>query len=116
MITGMRSDRHGMPGNGVPFLDDNIGLEPRYLQADSLFTLVAVQAPELITAEVDWSTPDSTVSLAEGIAADDLLADQVIFAVNGGAALFALLQPAAPTAPEALRRLREIALRPGAPG
>jgi predicted AlkP superfamily pyrophosphatase or phosphodiesterase len=47
MITGMRSDRHGMPGNGVPFLEDNIGLEPRYLQADSIFTLAHVQAPDL---------------------------------------------------------------------
>lgn len=238
MITGMRSDRHGMAGNGVPFLEDNIGLEPRYLQADSIFTLAHVQAPDLITAEVtsktyivsvtkhdrdgdgevdadstftptivipgadftpdnetatagiaasrevdpdflflslgdtdrvghvdavggltaggptgaapagrlttiqntdlllrafvqdlqqrgvwdstvfivtadhsmDWSTPDSTVSLSEQIAADDLLAGQAVFALNGGAALYALRQPAADTAPEALRRLRAIAL------
>lgn len=49
MITGMRVDRHGMPGNDVAFLDDNVGLEPRYLQTDSLFTLIARQAPELVT-------------------------------------------------------------------
>ena len=238
MLTGVRSDRHGMPGNGVPFLADNIGLEPRYLQADSVFTLARLQAPELVTAEVtsktyivsvakhdrdgdgepdarstytptivvpgadftpdyetatagisvsreldpdllflslgdvdrvghvdetggatadlptgaapvgrtavlmntdnllralvtdlqqrgvwestvmivtadhsmDWSFPDSTVSLADGIAADDLLAGQLEVALNGGAALFALRQPAADTAPEALRRLREIAV------
>ena len=50
MMCGMRADRTGLPGNGVPYLAENIGFEPRYLQADSVFTLAAVQAPELVTA------------------------------------------------------------------
>jgi ectonucleotide pyrophosphatase/phosphodiesterase family member 5 len=50
MITGMRSDRHGMPGNAVAYLDENIGREPRYLQADTIYSLIARQVPDLVTA------------------------------------------------------------------
>ncbi len=238
MITGMRSDRHGMPGNDVAFLDDNIGLEPRYLQADTVFTLARRQVPDLVTVAVtsktyivavskhdrdsdgledatstnepvvvipgadftpdtetastgirvsrelspdflflslgdvdrvghvdqvggltadgptgaapavrlailqntdtlirafvedlrqrgewertvliltadhsmDWSSPDSTVSLSEGIAADEELSGEVVFALNGGAGLYSLRRPAHPLAGERLRRLREIAV------
>jgi len=238
MITGMRSDRHGMPGNDAAFVTDNIGLEPRYLQADTVFTLARRQVPDLVTAAVtsktyivavskhdrdddglqdatetndptvvipgadftpdaetastgisvsrelnpdllflslgdvdrvghvdqvggltedgptgaapavrfatlqntdtlirafvedlrqrgvwertvliltadhsmDWSSPDSTVSLSEGIAADPELADEVVFALNGGAALYSLRRPAHPLAGERLRRLRSIAV------
>ena len=58
MMTGMRADRTGMPGNGVPFLgevrgEDTISYDPRYLQADSVFTLAARQAPGLKTAAVN---------------------------------------------------------------
>lgn len=238
MITGMRSDRHGMPGNDAAFVDDNIGLEPRYLQSDTVFTLARRQVPDLVTVAVtsktyivavskhdrdrdgledatdtneptvvipgadftpdaetasagiqvsrelnpdflflslgdvdrvghvdevggltadgptgaapaarfatllntdnlirafvedlkdrgvwestvliftadhsmDWSSPDSTVSLAEGIAADPELADEVVFALNGGAGLYSLRRPAHALAGERLRRLREIAV------
>ncbi|MBW3601946.1 MAG: cell wall-binding repeat-containing protein [Actinobacteria bacterium] len=47
MLTGVRADRHGMPGNGVAYLPDNVGESPRYLQCDSLFTLMARQSPLL---------------------------------------------------------------------
>jgi len=234
MITGMRSDRHGMPGNDVPFLEDNIGLEPRYLQADTIFSLARRQAPDLVTAAVtsktyivamskhdrdgdamedatstnnptivipgadftpdaeiaaqgiqvsreldpdflflslgdvdrvghidetgglsngmapagriasiqntdnlirqlinvlkadgrfastvlivtadhsmDWSFPNRTVSLASGIAADPRLADEFTLALNGGAALYALRQPAGEEAQRQLRALRGVAL------
>ncbi len=50
MITGMRVDRHGMPGNDVAYLADNIGEEPRFLQADTIFSLIARQSPDLVTA------------------------------------------------------------------
>lgn len=234
MITGMRSDRHGMPGNDVPFLEDNIGLEPRYLQADTIFSLARRQAPDLVTAAVtsktyivamskhdrdgdsmedatstnnptivipgfdftpdaeiaaqgimvsreldpdflflslgdvdrvghvdetgglsngmapagrlatiqntdnlirqlvnvlkadgrfastvlivtadhsmDWSFRNRTVSLAAGIAADPSLADEFTLALNGGAALYALRQPAAEGAQRQLRALRGVAL------
>ena len=36
MITGMRADRNGHPGNSVPGLPERIGEDPRYLKADSL--------------------------------------------------------------------------------
>lgn len=49
MITGMRGDRHGMPGNDVAYLDDNIGTTPRYLQADTIYSSIARQAPDLVT-------------------------------------------------------------------
>lgn len=50
MLTGVRSDRHGMPGNAVPGLDGRVSDDRRYLKADTLFTLAARQAPELVTA------------------------------------------------------------------
>ncbi|WP_370324045.1 cell wall-binding repeat-containing protein [Euzebya sp.] len=50
MITGMRADRHGMPGNAVAYLPDDVGLEPRYLQCDSIYSLIARQAPDLVAA------------------------------------------------------------------
>ena len=240
MFTGMRADRNGMPGNGVPGLDMRISDDRRYLKADSLFTLAARQAPELTTAAVtaktyivestkhdrtasgtedathtndptmlaipmddsardaetgalalrasreldpdflfvnlgdvdraghvdlsggvlagagidgsepafqrtaiaaadqvvrsmitelkasgrwqdtvvivtadhamDWSFPDRVVDLADAFEADDLLCDEVVTAVNGGAALYALRSPDDPDADERLRRMRSIAL------
>jgi putative cell wall-binding protein len=50
MITGVRADRHGMPGNAVAGVAGDVGEEPRYLQADTVFTLAARQAPDLVTA------------------------------------------------------------------
>lgn len=50
MITGMRADRHGMPGNDVAYLPENIGEDPRYLQCDTIYSLIARQAPDLVTA------------------------------------------------------------------
>lgn len=234
MLTGLRADRHGMPGNDVPFLDGNVGDDPRYLQADSVFTLARRQAPDLVTAAItaksylvamskhdrtgsgaedatstnnpvttvpvsdaaidletandalrisreldpdflflnlgdvdrvghvdvgggategtaplartlavlqtdtllgnlvrsleqegkwsstvfivtadhsmDWSFPDRIVSLAPQFATDDSLAGEVTFALNGGAALYALRSPLADGADEQRARLRAIAL------
>lgn len=56
MITGMRADRNGHPGNAVPGLADRVGEDPRYLKADSLFTLVERQAPEATAASVNAKT------------------------------------------------------------
>jgi ectonucleotide pyrophosphatase/phosphodiesterase family member 5 len=53
MITGMRADRNGHPGNSVPGLPERIGEDPRYLKADSLFTLLARQAPDARAASVN---------------------------------------------------------------
>lgn len=50
MITGVRADRHGMPGNDVAYLAANVGEEPRYLQCDTIYSLIARQAPDLVTA------------------------------------------------------------------
>ena len=238
MVTGMRAARNGHPGNAVPGLPENIGEDPRYLKADSLFTLIERQAPDYVTASVnaktyvtntqahdrtasgerdtdslydapvtapddsardaftgpegarisreldpdfffwnlgdvdraghldasgslfdgagadgtepafqsvalqqadaflrtmveelkaggrwehtvfivtadhsmDWSMPDRFVDLADDFAADDLLAGEVVTAVNGGACLYALRSPDDPDADERLRRMREIAL------
>ena len=56
MITGMRVDRHGMPGNDVAYLDDNIGMSPRYLQTDTLFSLIARQAPDMVATAATSKT------------------------------------------------------------
>jgi ectonucleotide pyrophosphatase/phosphodiesterase family member 5 len=238
MVTGMRAARNGHPGNAVPGLPDNIGEDPRYLKADSLFTLAERQAPDYVTASVnaktyvvntqrhdrtaseehdadsvydppftepddsardsftgpegvrvsreldpdllfwnlgdvdraghidvsgglfegvdvdgtepalqsvalqqadsmirnmvteltdsgrweqtvfivtadhsmDWSFADRFVDLADAFETDDLLADEVVTAVNGGACLYALRSPDDPDADVRLRRMREIAL------
>lgn len=239
MLTGMRVDRHGMPGNAVPGLEDRVSDDRRYLQADTLFTLAARQAPELVTAaatskdyivetskadrtgdgaedatatndpllsipgsdaapdtevgasalrfsreldpdflfvnlgdvdrvghidltggvldrvapdgtqpalqlaaltnadlqirllveelrrsgrwehtvlivtadhSMDWSFLDRQLDLAPAFDADELLAGEVVTAVNGGACLYALRAPDEPRAGERLRRMREIAL------
>lgn len=55
MITGVRSDRHGMPGNDVIMPSGDvveIGSRPELLTADSLFTLARRQRPDLLTASV----------------------------------------------------------------
>lgn len=55
MITGVRADGHGMPGNDVILPSGEvveIGSRPELLAADSLFTLARRQAPELVTASV----------------------------------------------------------------
>jgi ectonucleotide pyrophosphatase/phosphodiesterase family member 5 len=239
MLTGMRVDRHGMPGNAVPGLAGRVSDDRRYLKADTLFTLMARQAPDLVSAAVtakdyivestkhdrtgdgeedatstndpvvsvpasdsaldvetgsealrvsreldpdflfvnlgdvdraghvdasgglfsgtpltgtqpafqalalaeadtqvrllveelqasgrwertvfivtadhsmDWSFPDRLIDLAGEFNEDDLLADEVITAVNGGACLYALRSPDDPQAQERLRRMREIAV------
>lgn len=56
MVTGMRAARNGHPGNAVPGLPEKIGEDPRYLKADSLFTLAARQAPDYVTASVNAKT------------------------------------------------------------
>ncbi len=47
MLTGMRADRHGMPGNAIPAragFNLRVGDNPRYLNGDSLFTVARRQA------------------------------------------------------------------------
>jgi ectonucleotide pyrophosphatase/phosphodiesterase family member 5 len=239
MLTGMRVDRHGMPGNAVPGLEDRVSDDRRYLRADTVFTLAARQGPELVTAaatskdyivetskadrtgdgeedatatndpalsipgsdaapdtevgadalrlsreldpdflfvnlgdvdraghvdasgglfagtpidgtqpafqaaalsnadlqvrqlveelrssgrwertvflvtadhSMDWSFADRQLDLADAFDADDLLAGEVVTAVNGGACLYALRAPDEPDAAERLRRMRAIAV------
>jgi ectonucleotide pyrophosphatase/phosphodiesterase family member 5 len=238
MITGMRADRNGHPGNAVPGLPERVGEDPRYLKADSLFSLTRRQAPDLVAATVnaktyvvnttradrtgsgepdadyhytppltapddsardavtgpegirvsreldpdllfwnlgdvdraghldasggplgevapdgtqpafqlaalaqadtmirgmvrelqesgrwdstvlivtadhsmDWSLPHRMIDLADAFDADDLLRDEVVTAVNGGACLYGLRSPDEPRAQERLARMREIAL------
>jgi ectonucleotide pyrophosphatase/phosphodiesterase family member 5 len=235
MITGMRPTRHGIAANAVPTLPVRPSDEPRYLKADSLFTLLARQAPQLVTAAIgaktyvadlcrhdrtgdgdtdaghvneplvvvpvaldsapdeetgteavlisrehdpdllflnlgdvdrmghfdetggltqgqlpalrratllradaqiarlvaelrrsgrwdstvfmvtadhsmDWSRRDRGLNLAPRFQADELLRDEVLAAINGGASLYALRSPDEPRAGERLRRMREIAL------
>ncbi|MDV6014147.1 alkaline phosphatase family protein [Haloechinothrix sp. LS1_15] len=52
MLTGMRADRHGMPGNAVPGLPIRVSDDPRYLKADSILTLMRRQAPDLRSATI----------------------------------------------------------------
>jgi ectonucleotide pyrophosphatase/phosphodiesterase family member 5 len=235
ILTGMRPDRHGMPGNSVPGraeFNPRVGDNPRYLRADSLFTLLRRQAPDLKTASVtskvylehmsfhdrtgdgqadathvyepslyipvsehetdwiviqeamrvsremdpdflfvnlgdvdrvghtdfsgsaeqlalwrrqtlvatdtlirmfveqmksedkwewtvfmvtadhnmDWSRPDRIINIHPEFQDDDLLRDEVLIGVNGGAALYSLRSPAEPRAAERLLRMREIAV------
>jgi ectonucleotide pyrophosphatase/phosphodiesterase family member 5 len=56
MLTGMLTQRHGMPGNAVPGLEDRVSDDRRYLKADSVFTTMARQAPELFGAAVTAKT------------------------------------------------------------
>lgn len=89
MITGMRGDRHGMPGNAVAFLDDNIGQEPRYLQTDTIFSLVARQVPDLVTAAA--TSKEYVVAMSKHERVDpgtddaDATNDPVIVPVSGAA-------------------------------
>jgi ectonucleotide pyrophosphatase/phosphodiesterase family member 5 len=235
MITGMRPTRHGIAANAVPTLPVRPSDDPRYLKADSLFTLLARQAPQLVTAAIgaktyvadlcrhdrtgdgdtdaghvneplvvvpvaldsapdeetgteavvisrehdpdllflnlgdvdrmghfdetggmtegqlpalrratllradaqiarlvaelrrsgrwestvfmvtadhsmDWSRRDRGLNLAPRFQADELLRDEVLAAINGGASLYALRSPDEPRADERLRRMRELAL------
>lgn len=66
----------------------------------------------LVTADhsMDWSFVDRQLDLAPAFEADELLAGEVVTAVNGGACLYALRAPDEPQADERLRRMREIAL------
>lgn len=55
MLTGMRADRHGIPGNAIPAragFNPRVGDNPRYLNGDSLFTVARRQAPDMVTASV----------------------------------------------------------------
>ena len=89
MITGMRVDRHGMPGNDVAFLDDNVGLEPRYLQADTIYSLIARQAPDLVATAA--TAKDYIVQMSkharvdEGAEDADATNDPFIVPVSGSA-------------------------------
>jgi ectonucleotide pyrophosphatase/phosphodiesterase family member 5 len=56
MITGMRPTRHGIPGNAVPTLPARPSDDPRYLKADSIFSLLARQAPGLTSAAIGAKT------------------------------------------------------------
>lgn len=89
MITGMRVDRHGMPGNDVAFLDDNVGLEPRYLQADTIYSLIARQAPDLVATAAtakDYIVQMSThARVDEGSEDADATNDPFIVPVSGSA-------------------------------
>jgi ectonucleotide pyrophosphatase/phosphodiesterase family member 5 len=56
MITGMRPTRHGIAANAVPTLPVRPSDEPRYLKADSLFTLLSRQAPGLRSVAIGAKT------------------------------------------------------------
>lgn len=56
MLTGLRPDRHGMPGNSVPRLSVRVSDNRRYTRADSILTLARRQAPELRTAVIGAKT------------------------------------------------------------
>jgi hypothetical protein len=56
MLTGMRAARNGHPGNAVPGLPERVGEDPRYLKADTLFSLAARQAPDYTIASVNAKT------------------------------------------------------------
>jgi len=82
MMTGMRADRTGMPGNAAPFLgevrgEDTISYEPRYLQADSVFTLASRQAPGLNTAAVNAKGYIIAVQAHDRTGDDDVDATEV---------------------------------------
>lgn len=66
----------------------------------------------LVTADhsMDWSLPTDTVSLSAAMQADPLLADEVVVAQNGGAALYSLLKRNDPQAKARLKRMREVAV------
>jgi ectonucleotide pyrophosphatase/phosphodiesterase family member 5 len=77
MITGMRADRNGHPGNAVPGLAENVGEDPRYLKADSLFTLIERQAPDYVTASVNAKTYVVNTQRHDRTASDGTDADSV---------------------------------------
>jgi len=66
----------------------------------------------MITADhsMDFSSPLSTITLADDIAADPLLADRFTIAQNGGAALYSLRDRKEPQGPARLAKLRSIAV------
>ncbi len=66
----------------------------------------------IVTADhnMDWSMPDRIVNLHPRFQDDDLLRDEVVIGLNGGAAMYALRHPEEPRALERLTRMREIAM------
>jgi ectonucleotide pyrophosphatase/phosphodiesterase family member 5 len=56
MLCGMRPDRHGMPGNGVPTLSLRISDDRRYFKADSIPTLMRRQAPDYRSVTIGAKT------------------------------------------------------------
>lgn len=60
----------------------------------------------IVTADhnMDWSFPDRIVNLYPEFQDDDLLRDEVVLGLNGGAAMYALRYPLEPRAPERLKR------------
>lgn len=66
----------------------------------------------MITADhsMDFSSPLSTITLADDIAGDPLLADRFTIAQNGGAALYSLRDRTDPQGPARLAKLRAIAV------
>lgn len=89
MITGMRADRHGMPGNGVAYIAGNVGTNPRYLQSDTIYSLIARQAPDLVTASA--TSKDYVVGMSKHERVDpgtedaDATNDPFIVPVSGAA-------------------------------
>jgi ectonucleotide pyrophosphatase/phosphodiesterase family member 5 len=77
MVTGMRAARNGHAGNSVPGLPENVGEDPRYLKADSLFTLIQRQAPEYRTASVNAKTYVTNTQHHDRTASGDGDADSV---------------------------------------
>lgn len=88
--------------------DTLVGALVRQLENDGKWDSTVL----MVTADhnMDWSFPDRIVNLYPEFQDDDLLHDEVLVGVNGGAAMYALRYPLEPRAPERLRRMREIAV------
>lgn len=106
----------GLPTGAAP-----LARETQLVRTDALLRLFVEELRSsgrwdstalMITADhsMDFSAPLSTISLADDIAADPLLAGRFTIAQNGGAALYSLRNRSDPQSPARLKRLREIAM------